>query len=355
MHKAPPPPFETLRLILTFECNIQVAKSLFIATANGIHDIRECVRACLKQPLAGLFLAVFMLGKCTYAQDAIVKVPVADLRSQPVLSQGAPSDPLEETQLLFGEHLSVLESSGEWVRVSAVQQPQFRHRQRWEGYPGWVLKTSLSFESDAGAPKVLVAGSRWFVSPNSHSFELLPLGSELSVKPSAPAQNQTAGLKPLPLAKTGDRMDILSSAQLLLDVPYLWGGLSPGSPLIPKERQTAASYGIDCSGLTYLSYRLQGVTIPRDSHEQWMKAKPIQRRDLRPADLIFSAKRSDPKKIVHVVMFAGDGGQLIEAPQTGMRVRRISFKEKFGADLSEVESGQTVGDRVIYFGSFLAP
>ena len=83
-----------------------------------------------------------------------------------------------------------------------------------------------------------------------------------------------------------------------------------------------------------------------------MKAKAIKRAQLKPADLIFSAKADKPKKITHVAFYAGDG-QIIEAPQTGMVVRMISFNEKYGKDLSEVESGDRVDERVVYFGSFL--
>ena len=83
-----------------------------------------------------------------------------------------------------------------------------------------------------------------------------------------------------------------------------------------------------------------------------MKARPIKRAELKPADLIFSAKAENPKKITHVALFAGDG-LIIEAPQTGMVVRKITFKEKYGKALDEVESGDRVGDRVIYFGSYL--
>lgn len=94
------------------------------------------------------------------------------------------------------------------------------------------------------------------------------------------------------------------------------------------------------------------MTIPRDAHEQWMKAKPIKRAALQPADLIFSAKADNPKTITHVALYAGDG-LIIEAPQTGMAVRKISFKEKYGKALDEVESGDRVGERIVYFGSYL--
>jgi cell wall-associated NlpC family hydrolase len=114
---------------------------------------------------------------------------------------------------------------------------------------------------------------------------------------------------------------------------------------------------------------MNGVVIPRDAHEQWMKAKPIRRSELKPADLIFSAKADNPKTITHVAIFVGyesphpplspiggEGvvdGLIIEAPQTGMVVRKIPFKEKYDKELSQVESGDQVGERVIYFGSYL--
>src|SRR4029077_638875 len=99
-------------------------------------------------------------------------------------------------------------------------------------------------------------------------------------------------------------------------------------------------------------FQVNGVTVPRDSMEQYMKAMKITRAQLKPADLIFSALPENPQKIVHVMFYAGDG-MVLEAPKTGLTVRRISFKEKTGADLDHVESGQALKDRVVYFGSFL--
>ena len=36
-----------------------------------------------------------------------------------------------------------------------------------------------------------------------------------------------------------------------------------------------------------------------------------------------------------------------------MAVRKISFKEKYGKALDDVESGDRVGRRMVYFGSYL--
>src|SRR4029077_10085873 len=118
----------------------------------------------------------------------------------------------------------------------------------------------------------------------------------------------------------------------LLGDLYIWGGLSPYD-----ETKTVKLTGVDCSGLVHLAYRVNGITVPRDSMEQYMKSEKIRRKDLHQADLVFSAKADKPEKIVHVALYAGDG-QFIEAPQTGMVVRQISFKEKFGRDLASVES-----------------
>lgn len=228
----------------------------------------------------------------TADQAAVVVVPVADVWSRPLAAGEKPTDNLRETQVLYGEKVLIHESSGPWLRIEAVEQPTFRQHNKWEGYPGWINEKSVR--------------------------------TDLLIGRAIP-----------------ENTPILQTAQNAIGVPYLWGGLS-------KEG------GFDCSGLVHLAYRKNRKQIPRDAHEQWMKATPIKRAELKPADLIFSAKAVNPKTITHVALYAGDG-QIIEAPQTGMIVRQVPFKEKYGRDLSAVESGDTVGSRVIYFGTYLKP
>jgi cell wall-associated NlpC family hydrolase len=220
---------------------------------------------------------------------ATVIAPVSDVWTAPPAANTEPTSDQRETQVLFGEVVFVHASSGPWVRIEAVEQPEYTHHQRWEGYPGWVLKKALG-----------------------------PLPTKTTV-PSKPR-----GV--IPFAKT------------FLGTPYLWGGMT--------------KKGIDCSGLVHVAYRQHGLKIPRDAYEQWMKAKPITRAALRPADLIFSSKDENPKKITHVAIYLG-GDKILEAPQTGLAVREISFQDKYGEPLEQVESGNHVGDRYVFFGSFL--
>ncbi len=239
-----------------------------------------------------LFLLLALLAIPVSAKPvppkAIVRVPVADLRSDRTRPPAGQSDDKQQTQLLSGEIVEILKTQGDWVYVSAIEQPEYSTHQKWEGYPGWVLKSAV-----------------------------------------------TTALPPKP--KSTDAKDPLLFAETLIGTTYYWGGLS--------------AKGIDCSGLTHLAYRMSHQVIPRDSHEQWMRARPIRPKELQPGDLIFSAKADNPLKVSHVTMYAGDG-MIVEAPQTGMVVRKISFVEKYGKRLWRMHYGIVVNDRVIYFGTY---
>ena len=247
-----------------------------------------------KFPMALMVGIIPMMSLAAKPESAIVVVPVADVWSRPLAVGEKPADELRATQVLYGEIVFIHKSSGPWVLIEAIKQPTFRQHNKWEGYPGWVSRRALGYRNS------IFAGGA--------------------------------------IGDMGKHEEICSFAQEMIGAPYLWGGLSRS--------------GFDCSGLVHLAYRQYWEKIPRDAHEQWMKAKPIKRADLKPADLIFSAKADQPKTITHVAIYAGDG-QIIEAPQTGIPVRKISFKEKYGKPLENVESGDRVGERVVYFGSYL--
>ena len=90
----------------------------------------------------------------------------------------------------------------------------------------------------------------------------------------------------------------------MLGVPYVWGGTS--------------RRGVDCSGLTMLSWRAAGVSLPHYSGAQYYNTARVPLYALQPGDLLFYGRRGNE----HVTMYIGRG-LMIEAPQTGMRVRII--------------------------------
>lgn len=288
-------------------------------------------------------------------------VPAADVWSRLPQDRAAPADEERETQVLFGEEVVVHETQGDWVKIEALEQPEFTHRQAWEGYPGWVHKSALRIDAlrnETGA--VVISSWTSITEPESAPHLWIPLGS--LIRPMARTRDwyvvstflgdrcvvmdQTRSTKP---SKGPLRHQILSAATVFLGVPYLWGGLTAGDPPPPQTPSVSTKHGVDCSGLVHLAYRACGLKIPRDSHEQWMRAIPLERKDLRPADLIFYAQADKPKKITHVALYTGYDG-ILESPHTGLTVRKISFKEKFGEDMIKVRSGDRLGERVIYFG-----
>ena len=101
------------------------------------------------------------------------------------------------------------------------------------------------------------------------------------------------------------RASLVASAKSFLGLSYLWGGLS--------------GFGIDCSGLTWLDYRVHGITIPRDALPQSQHGPPVSTR--LPGDLLFYAHQG---LVHHVSMYVGDG-LIIHAPHTGSSVQVISF------------------------------
>lgn len=315
-----------------------------------------------------LFLPLCMVRSVSFGAsatplNAIVKVPVADVRRVPSLPTRGVSDENEETQILFGEEVNVYESSGPWVRIEAIEQPAFTHHNRWEGYPGWVLRDALAIDYHRPRFPHAIVKEKWlwvFEGPGKTRMDWrLPLGARVVAMKGKRSWDiidilfgqvgwvEAKGLRPLADQNRFSRQEVLDAAKRLLGTTYVWGGLSPSD----TAEQILLS-GVDCSGLVHLSYRVNGIRIPRDAQEQYMRAQKIKRSQLQPADLIFSAASKNPQKITHVMLYAGKDF-VIEAPQTGMKVRQITLKEKWGRPLRQLESGDTVKDRVIFFGRFL--
>ena len=92
----------------------------------------------VKRTITGGLAAIALCAGCAApAQLMAVNAPLADLRAAPgTVAHPGMHDPLEETQLLYGERVRVLKVEGEWAQVEAVQQPEYTHQRNWSGYPG---------------------------------------------------------------------------------------------------------------------------------------------------------------------------------------------------------------------------
>lgn len=112
------------------------------------------------------------------------------------------------------------------------------------------------------------------------------------------------------------RAELVKTAKSFLGTPYRWGG-------------TTAEDGFDCSGLTMVSYRLNGLNLPRVSRNQFQTGRWVGKADLKPGDLVFFATRGG-KRVTHVGMYIGDD-KFIHAPRTGKNVRIEKLSNGFFA------------------------
>ncbi|MBX6354312.1 MAG: C40 family peptidase [Micromonosporaceae bacterium] len=223
------------------------------------------------------------------------------------------------SQLLLGERVQVDQVDGGWARVVALEQPAGKLDPR--GYPGWLPAAQLAPVSDVedSAPAAEAgeaATRRWVVDATATALRDAPagdvvlpgvvLGTRLPAAgppyrgwvpvrvPGEPEPRWALARDVRPdLAWTPSAEQVLGVAARLLDVAYVWGGVS--------------AYGIDCSGLVHLAWRRFGVRLPRDADDQAEATTPIALGEERPGDLYFFARPG--RKIHHIgfVAAAPDG------------------------------------------------
>lgn len=180
---------------------------------------------------------------------------ISDVSSIPLRRE--PSEASEMmTEILFGEHFEVLETIERWAKIKTV----FDH------YEGWIDKKMIVELSETEFQSI--NDKNTFVTQNfvnritnlatSESF-LIGGGSSL---PNFDFQAKTFKIGKLVFVlneeiKIGEseiRQKIYNSAIQYLNSAYLWGGRNP--------------MGIDCSGLTQVSYKINNVAINRDASQQ---------------------------------------------------------------------------------------
>jgi peptidoglycan DL-endopeptidase CwlO len=100
---------------------------------------------------------------------------------------------------------------------------------------------------------------------------------------------------------------LVSRARSWLGTRYVWGGSS--------------SRGVDCSGLTRLLYKSEGVNLPHSAKQQFKMGKPVAKSSLLPGDLVFFNTMGP---ISHVGMYIGNG-KFIHAANRRAGVRTDSL------------------------------
>ena len=200
-------------------------------------------------------------------KHAFCLVSVSPLRREPKDSAEMIS------QLLFGEIVKIHSIIGPWVEVTTLLDDykgfvDSKHllplseqdTHNWQG----TYTNQYNINKEISTPwgkQIISCGS--FIG-SSPSFKI----GDYSIDCEAVAQELNSDI-------------VLGN---LINTPYLWGGKS--------------SFGIDCSGLSQLFFRLSGINLPRDAYQQAEIGKAIAFGNHQKNDLAFFENKDG--KIIHV-------------------------------------------------------
>ncbi len=178
-----------------------------------------------------------------------MKYGISNISIVPIRKEAADQSEMIN-QILFGEHFKVLDTRKKWVKIRLAH----------DSYEGWICNkqwkeiTEDDYKQlDKDVPTIttdiLDIVTKEYQQP-------IVIGSILPFFKSGHARVNNDLYKFEGLSTQGyvKKEKLRENALIYLNAPYLWGGRSP--------------LGIDCSGLTQMVYRLQGIDLPRDAYEQ---------------------------------------------------------------------------------------
>ncbi len=231
---------------------------------------------------------------------------ICNLSMVPVRNQPADASEMV-TQLLYGDHFKILEERGKWSRI----------RIAFDSYEGWVdnrqflkIDETQYFDLDA-EERIYSSDIIEYLIDASGNLTAIPMGAILnsnSLLKNTFDGGSITGVK--------QKSDLIKTALLYFNTPYLWGGKTP--------------FGIDCSGLTQMVYMLNGFSLLRDASQQSTQGEPLSFiEESEPGDLAFF-DNSDGT-ITHVGIIMHDN--YIIHVNGKVRIDRLDHSGIFNAEL----------------------
>ena len=197
------------------------------------------------------------------------------------------------TQLLFGDTCELTEQKGSFVKIKNYR----------DNYQGWVdskvlheLEEEIYNEINNGPIFRTCTPIADIFCMTDKTVYRLSAGSILP-RYNIDKSNFEIGEKVFQIHPTfvtylpqSNKENIIATAMLFLNTPYLWGGKN--------------ILGIDCSGLVQVVFALNGFSLPRDASVQAKDGAIINSlEEAQPTDLLFFEKEG---RITHVGIFLGN-------------------------------------------------
>lgn len=239
---------------------------------------------------------------------AICNLAIIPLRAEP-------SDRSEiVSQVLFGEHFEVLVVDKQWSRIKL----------QYDNYEGWVdtkqyqLISENSYKQLSKDAIILSSDLVEYVSTPNNILIPIPLGASLSFLNHSEINTENFDFEGMRVSGVKAKTDIINTAFMYLNAPYLWGGKTP--------------FGIDCSGFTQMVYKLNGYTLLRDASQQSTQGEALSFiEESETGDLAFFD--NEEGNIIHVGIIM-DNNYIIHASGK-VRIDRLDHLGIYNAELNK--------------------
>ncbi len=176
------------------------------------------------------------------------------------------------SQILFGETFKIINSNTYFVKIVSD----------YDKYEGWVSKNQAEiidekfYQQINQSEKIFTNELINYLTEQNNSLIPISIGTSL---PLLKENNLSINKKQFFFEgdnKIGvfNKSEIVKTAYLYLNAPFLWGGKTP--------------FGIDCSGLTQMVYKINGHFLPRDACQQAKQGNVLSFiEESEPGDLAF--------------------------------------------------------------------
>lgn len=236
---------------------------------------------------------------------AICNLAIIPLRAEP-------SDRSEiVSQVLFGEHFEVLEVQKQWSRIKL----QFDDYEGWVDTKQYQLISENSYDQLSKDAIILNSDLVEYVSAPNNILIPIPLGSSLSFLNHSEINIENFDFEGMKVSGVKPKINIVNTAFMYLNAPYLWGGKTP--------------FGIDCSGFTQMVYKLNGYSLLRDASQQSSQGEALSFiEESETGDLAFFD--NEEGKIIHVGIIM-DNNYIIHASGK-VRIDRLDHLGIYNAE-----------------------
>ena len=186
------------------------------------------------------------------------------------------------SQVLFGEHFTLLEKDKNWLKIKLY----------FDDYEGFIdakqciLINKKHFKELCEQPLQIAIEKVNFIKTLQGDSQIISLGTTLPFYKKKQIQIDRQKWIYEGKITTGkkDRDHIVKTALAYLNAPYVWGGKS--------------IFGIDCSGFTQMVYKINGYKLFRDAYQQALQGANIPLKTSKQGDLAFFQNKEN--SVIHV-------------------------------------------------------